>query len=100
MAVSNYVKIAGFAAVAAVILFIAVGPTAGNFRALLSLVFEFVAAVAWPLATVLIVLILRKPLGDLAGRGMGPVQSSPTALSQEATERKKTDASFTASKPD
>jgi len=88
---SSSLRIAGIAVVILIFLFVAVGPTAGPFRALLELVFNFVAAVAWPLATVLIVLILRKPLSELVGR-VGQVHGPAPAPSHELSEM--------ASKPD
>ncbi|HZV20449.1 MAG TPA: hypothetical protein VE986_02765 [Hyphomicrobiales bacterium] len=87
MIVSNYVRIAVIAAIIAIFLFIAVGPPAGEFRALLHVIFDFVTKVAWPLAAVLIVLILRKPLAELAARGVGPVRGTISASPQEAPER-------------
>jgi hypothetical protein len=89
---SNALKIAGIVVIVVIFVFISVGPAAGDFRALLSLVFNFVAAVAWPLAAVLIILILRKPLSDLMGRGLGQVDRTTYAPSQKAAE--------TESKPD
>jgi len=84
-------KIAVIAVIAAIFLFVAVGPTALQFRALLELVFNFVAVIAWPLAAVLIVLILRKPLSDLVAR-VGQVHGAAPAPSREISKA--------ASKPD
>jgi hypothetical protein len=83
-------KIAGIAVIAAIVLFVAVGPTALQFRALLELMFNFVATIAWPLAAVLIVLILRRPLSDLVSR-VGQVHGPASGPSQEPSD--------TASKP-
>jgi 4-hydroxybenzoate polyprenyltransferase len=84
-------KIAGIIVIVVIVLFVAVGPTALQFRALLELVFNFVAIIAWPLATVLIVLILRRPLSDLVNR-VGQVHGPAAGPSQAPSE--------TASKPD
>jgi hypothetical protein len=78
-------KIAGLVVIVAIVLFVAVGPTALQFRALLELVFNFVAVIAWPLAAVLIVLILRKPLGDLI-KIVGQVHGAGAAPSQAPSE--------------
>jgi hypothetical protein len=88
---SSSLKIAVIAVIIAIFLFVAVGPPALQFRALLELVFNFVIAVAWPLAAVLIVLILRKPLSDLVSKG-GQLHGPTPAPSRENFE--------TASKPD
>jgi hypothetical protein len=62
----NYgLRIASLGLIVAVFLFVAVGPTARDFRLLLDTVLGFLAHVAWPLAAVVIVFILRKPLADL-----------------------------------
>jgi len=92
MTVSNSLKIAAIVACVIIFLFVAVGPTALNFRALLELVFNFVIAIAWPIAAVLIVLILRKPLGDLVSRDAGKMRAAASAPSQKSSE--------TGSKPD
>jgi hypothetical protein len=88
---SNLLRIAGIAIIISIFIFLAIGPGAGDFRALLSLVFNFVAIIAWPLAAVLIVLILRKPLSDLIGK-VGQAHAATPAPSRESSE--------TASKPD
>jgi hypothetical protein len=92
MNASTPLKIAGIVLIVIIFIFVAVGPTALQFRALLELVFNFVVAIAWPVAAVLIVLILRKPLSDLVGRDAGQARCATSAPSQRTSE--------TESKPD
>jgi hypothetical protein len=82
----NNVKIAGIALIIIVFLIAALSHTAENFRLLLQLVFQFVSAIAWPLAAVLIVLILRQPLSDLITRSTGKMHGPAPAPSEEISE--------------
>jgi hypothetical protein len=66
---SYWLKVAGIGVMVTVFLFIAVGPTAYDFRQMLTIIFDFLARIAWPLAAVAIVFFLRKPLSDLIRRG-------------------------------
>ena len=83
---NNLLTIAGAIAAIVLFLFVAVGPPAADFRALLHLVLEFVVAVQWPLTVVFVVFILRKPLAVLAQRGAGQMQTGAPPASPSAQQ--------------
>jgi hypothetical protein len=68
---NNVFKIAIICAALAVFLFVAVGPASNEFRLLVAIILDFLTHVAWPVAAVVIVFILRKPLTELARREAG-----------------------------